>query len=170
MCWLQWFSHGVSDVPSLFSRHIFPMWRCSQTAATNGSVNLQCARQSPKYMRSATNWEKRRWDFWLDFVLMHLLVFCECDRAIFVVVPNSSWEISNLLWDPYESLLSTLSGFWYWKHLVTLFRQAPKRPKPEDRAAALVYEKVSQKCCQGAASASRHLSGYLNTHRAAADS
>lgn len=80
MCWLQWISYGMSDVPSLFSRHIFPMWRCSQTAATNGSVNLHSARQSPKYMRAATSQGKRGdGGFLLYFILMHLLMFCECD-------------------------------------------------------------------------------------------
>ena len=109
---------------SLFLRHIFPLWRCSQTAPTNGSVNLHCARQSPECMRSATSWEKRGDGYFAVFysyAFAYMLWMCHLTELFFEVVPNSWQDISNLLKNPYESPLSTLSGFWHCKLLVTFF-------------------------------------------------
>jgi len=64
---------------SLFSRCIFPLWRCSQTAATNGPVNLHYARLSSGCMSSATNVGRGRWIF------HHILFLCICLH--FVNVP-----------------------------------------------------------------------------------
>lgn len=102
---------------------IFPLWKCSQTAATNGSVNSHCARQSPEYMRSATNWGKRGDGYFTIFYsYAFAYIWCMCHLELFFqVVPNSSWDVSNLLKNPYEPLLSILSGFWHCKWLVTLF-------------------------------------------------
>lgn len=76
---LQCIGYGVSDVSGLFPRCIFPLWRCSQTAATNGPVNLHGARQSSGCMRSATSWGGGRWIF------HHILFLCICLH--FVDVP-----------------------------------------------------------------------------------
>lgn len=85
-CWLQWISYGMSDVSSLFSRCIFPLWRCSQTAATNGSVNLHCVRQSPEYMISNQVGEVGRWIFRCILFLCTCLHFVNVplNRAIFL--------------------------------------------------------------------------------------